>query len=57
MTDVSKRLDEIALAIKRGEDPSKFEAEMNRLLGTEMEDRDSEVEAVFEDSYRRGTED
>ncbi len=52
MTDVKKRLDEIARAIAGGADPSKFEKEMDALLGTEMEERDHEAEATWEDSYR-----
>jgi hypothetical protein len=56
MPGVRERLDEIARAIKRGDDPAKFEKELNRLLGTEMEERDQEAEALFEDDYRRGSE-
>jgi hypothetical protein len=51
--DVKKRLDEIAWAIQAGANPAKFEKELNKLLGTEMEERDEEAEAAFEESYRR----
>ena len=51
--DVKKRLDEIATAIARGADPKQFDKEMDKLLGTEMEERDHDTEARWEDSYRR----
>jgi hypothetical protein len=46
--NVKKRLDEIAAAIKAGANPEKFSAEMDRLLGTEMTERDHVAEATWE---------
>ncbi len=57
MTDVKARLDEIAKAIAAGADPHQFDEEMDSLLGTQMEERDHETEARWEDSYRNGTDD
>jgi hypothetical protein len=54
--DVSQRLEEIGRAIEQGVDPSFFKAEMDQLLGTEMEERDELVEAHWEESYRNHEE-
>jgi hypothetical protein len=48
------RLDEIADAIKSGARPETFKGELDRLLGTEMDDRDAEAEAHWEEEYRNG---
>ena len=53
---LAKRLDEIAKAIEAGADPISFQGELDRLLGTEMEDRDHEAEAHWEETYRRKPE-
>jgi hypothetical protein len=50
--DVKARLDEIAAAIRRGAPASRYQKEMDRLLGTEMEERDEMTEAAWEESYR-----
>jgi hypothetical protein len=57
MTDVKKRLEEIAAAIAAGADPKKFDKEMDQLLGTELPERDAEAEERWENSYRRGGSD
>ena len=49
---IQTRLDEIAAAIKDGANPSKFQKEMDRLLDTEMEERDPVAEATWEETYR-----
>lgn len=49
-----KRLDEIAAAIRAGQPASSFQNELDRILGTQMEDRDSQVESSWEESYRQG---
>lgn len=51
--DITTRLDEIAALIKGGRDPEDFQAEMDKLLGTAMEDRDEQLEVAWEDGYRR----
>lgn len=51
--DVPKRLAEIAKLIKAGASPKKFEKEIDKLLGTEMEERDEEAEAKWENDYRK----
>ncbi len=57
MTDVKKRLDEIAAAIKAGADPKKFEKEVDRLIGIPPElERDEEAEARWENEYRSNRE-
>lgn len=59
MDDPSKlhsRLAEIAESIEKGEDPSQFKAELDSLLGTEIEDRDGDVESAWEDTYNRNKE-
>lgn len=53
MTDVKKRLDEIAKLIRGGANPKKFEKEIDRLLGTELEERDEEAEEKWENEYRK----
>jgi hypothetical protein len=55
--DVRKRLEEIAAAIRAGAPQSRFQKEMDRLLGTEMEDRDHEAEAKWQTEYDGGRED
>lgn len=55
--DVKKRLDEIATAIKGGAPAGKFQKELDKLLGTEMEERDHDAEARWEESYRRRSSD
>lgn len=50
--DVKQRLAEIAAAIKAGASPKKFEKEIDRLIGTELEERDPDVEERWEKSYR-----
>ncbi len=54
--DVKKRLEEIAAAIKAGANPKKFDKEMDALLGTEMEERDRDVEERWENAYRDTTD-
>lgn len=49
---VDKRLKQIAKAIKDGQDPEDFQEEMDRLLGTEMEERDREAEIAWENEYQ-----
>lgn len=49
------RLAEIAILIKNGQKASKFQAEIDILLGTELAERNSDAEQVYED-YRRGNE-
>lgn len=44
------RLEEIADAIKAGQDPAEFEAELDDLLGTGLKERDPEVEERWERS-------
>jgi len=56
MTDVRKRLDEIGRLIKAGAKPSTFEKELNRLLGTELEERDPDAEERWENLYRNNSE-
>lgn len=46
------RLNEIAEAIKAGAKPEKFQKELDKLLGTEMEERDPTEEAHWEEDYR-----
>lgn len=50
--DVEERLTAIAIAIRQGADPEEYQAEIDKLLGTEMEERDEHVEAAWEQSYR-----
>lgn len=52
--NTAKRLDEIAVAIKKGAKPEKFQAEIDKLLGTELTERDEETEAAWEQGYRNG---
>jgi hypothetical protein len=47
------RLEEIAEAIQGGVSAESFREELDRLLGTEMEDRDRTAEAVWEQDYRK----
>jgi hypothetical protein len=54
--NVKVRLDEIAAAIRGGQPAARFQKEMDRLLGTEMEDRDTALETAWEESYRNGAE-
>lgn len=54
--DTSKRLEEIAAAIKGGAKAESFSAEMDRLLGTGVPERDRDVEGAWEQSYRRRAE-
>lgn len=54
--DVQKRLEEIARLVKAGASPRKFEKEIDRLLGTEMEERDPDAEERWEKSYRSNRE-
>lgn len=51
-SEFEKRMAEIAAAIKRGEPAEKFDAEMDRMLGTGAPARDREAEAVYEDRRR-----
>jgi hypothetical protein len=53
---LAERLDEIAKAIEGGADPISFKEELDQLLGTEMQERDHEAEARWEESYRRKPE-
>jgi hypothetical protein len=48
------RLDEIGRLIAAGAKPSSFEKELNKLLDTEMEPRDFDEEARWEEDYRNG---
>jgi len=52
VNEVRKRLDEIAKAIAGGADPEKFQKEMDRLLGTEMEEQDDEANERWERQHR-----
>lgn len=54
---VEDRLKEIGEAISRGAKPESFQAEIDKLLGTEMEDRDEIAEATWENNYRGGSND
>ena len=47
-----ERLAEIAKLIKAGAPARSFDKEIDKLLGTEMEERDPLVEAHWEESYR-----
>ncbi len=49
---VKTRLNEIAAAIKKGANPEKFSAELDALLGTQMEERCELGESTWEDEYR-----
>lgn len=51
-TKTEKALADIATAIKKGRSYSHFEKVTNRLLGTDMAPRDSEVEQRWEKGYR-----
>lgn len=51
-SQVKKRLNQIASLIKKGASAENFEEELDRLLGTGMEDRDSTSEATWEEHYR-----
>lgn len=51
---VSNRLDEIGAAIAGGAPASRFKLELDALLGTEMEERDHDIEAAWEADYRNG---
>jgi hypothetical protein len=51
--DITARLAEIAESIKKGTDPETFQAELDSLLGTKMEERDPQLEAAWEDGYQR----
>jgi hypothetical protein len=53
-TDIKKRLAEIAAAMERGEPRKKFEKELDKLLGTEMPERDEDAEEKWESEYRNG---
>ena len=53
--EVNDRLLEIALAIKRGAKWQDFQLEMDVLLGTEMTERSTEAEIVYEN--QRGLND
>ena len=46
------RLDEIGAAIQAGANPEKFQKELDRLLGTEMAERDPDEEVRWEEDYR-----
>ena len=52
MSDVRKRLDQIAAAIAAGADPEKFQKEIDRLIGTEMSEQDEEANERWERSHR-----
>lgn len=47
-----ERLKQIAAEIKAGASPRSFDKEIDKILGTEMEERDPLVEAHWEESYR-----
>lgn len=53
---LATRLDEIAKAIEDGAPAISFQEELDRILGTEMQERDHEAEARWEESYRRKPE-
>ncbi len=55
VVDPTERLNEIAAAIARGIPASRFKDEMDQLLGTEMDERDPDVEAAWEEDYRNGS--
>lgn len=48
----SERLAEIAALIKAGADPESFKNEIDKLLGTEVAERDEIADSVWEDEYR-----
>ncbi len=49
-------LDNIADSLKRGADYASYDKVIDRLLGTEMQDRDLEAEETFEINNRRKDE-
>lgn len=49
---IQNRLKEIAAAIAAGTPASKFDKELNKLLGTEMAPRNRKAEAAWEAAYR-----
>lgn len=49
---VTRRLREIAEAIKKGASPGRYEGEIDRLLGTGIPDRDEAADAAWEYSHR-----
>lgn len=51
-SEFESRLAEIAAAMKRGEPAEKFDAEMDRMLGTGAPARDREAEEVYEERRR-----
>lgn len=51
-TTTSERLEQIAREMKKGADPRKFETELDRLLGTQMAERDIDKEQKWETAYR-----
>lgn len=52
-TDVTTVFLEIEKAIKKGADPEHFENLLNVVLGTEMPERDEDLEAAWEDKRGR----
>ena len=50
MDKVAERLKEIAELIKRTGNPDKYKLELDKLLGTELEDRNEFAEQVYEES-------
>lgn len=50
--DITARLEEIAALMKGGASPETFQAELDSLLDTKMEERDPQVEAAWEDGYQ-----
>ena len=54
--DPSNRLNEIAAQIKGGAPAEQFSKEIDRLLGTELKERDEEVESHWEETYRHVTD-
>ena len=53
--EVNKRLSEIAAEIKGGADPKDYQLEIDILLGTELKERSTEAEIVYEN--QRGLND
>jgi len=46
--EIKKRLEEIAAEIKSGQSPAKYKLEIDKLLNTELGERDEVAEAVYE---------
>ncbi len=54
--EIKTRLDEIASRIKAGENPEKFEQELDILTENTMEPRNTYEESHWEENYRNNTD-